>query len=161
LYQEDNLKWAQIADKINSRGTRLASDLSFHTDYQCFSKYRAKVVPPAKPEWDEEMDDTVKEVLLTKPAHWRKVAASLKNEAVTKKVVVDRYKKAITPLLKVGAFSRVEDCLLLLTLQHLKDFVSEEGHFGSVLPYLPWRYETTWRDRAHNLFNDWIVPWTL
>jgi hypothetical protein len=171
LYEDEQLNWDEIAKELNQKSITLASFkdpnsdantiIPLHTPFQYFAKYVSKVVPPSKPEWTDEMDDKVKTALAEYPAHWKKVAAMLNNEAITKKVVVERYKKAIIPMLKIGPFSRIEDCLLLLTMQRLKDFMSEEGHFGSLLAYLPWRYETTWRDRAHNLFNDWIVPWTM
>jgi len=51
--------------------------------------------------------------------------------------------------------------LLLLTIEKLKGHLTREGHFGELIAYLPWRFETVWRDRAGNLFADWIVPWKV
>ncbi len=67
----------------------------------------------------------------------------------------------MNPILRNGAFDRVEDSLLILAIEKLKGHMNREGHFGELTAYLPWRYESTWRDRAGNVFADWVVPWTL
>jgi hypothetical protein len=131
------------------------------TPFFCFLRYKTKINPVGRLDWTEEMDLRVKELVDEYPGDWRKVANLMNNDAITKRVVVERYKKTINPMLRTGAFTRTEDALLLLTIERLKPFLFAEGHFGAVLAYLPWRYETTWRDRANNLFNDWIVPWTM
>lgn len=131
------------------------------TPYQCYFRIRNRLYPPKKLTWTAEMDKLVLNKLEENPGNWRLVAASIDNPAATKRQVIERYKKTINPVLRNGAFTRVEDCLLILTIEKLKPFLGREGHFGCLLAYLPWRCETTWRDRANNLFSDWIVPWTL
>jgi len=64
-------------------------------------------------------------------------------------------------MLRFGKFTRVEDSLMLLTMEKLKGQFRREKHFGIMTAYLPWRYESAWRDRAENLFAEYIVPWTL
>ena len=39
--------------------------------------------------------------------------------------------------------------------------MNREGHFGELTAYLPWRYESTWRDRAGNVFADWVVSYLV
>lgn len=131
------------------------------TPYQCFFRVRNRLDPPKKVVWTKELDQQVLDRLKEYPGNWRLVAASIDDPASTKRQVIERYKKTINPVLRNGAFTRVEDCLLILTIEKLKPFLAREGHFGCLLAYLPWRCETTWRDRANNLFSDWIVPWTL
>lgn len=131
------------------------------TPYQCFFRVRNRLDPPKKVVWTKELDQQVLDRLKEYPGNWRLVAASIDDPASTKRQVVERYKKTINPCLRNGAFTRVEDCLLILAIEKLKPFLAREGHFGCLLAYLPWRCETTWRDRANNLFSDWIVPWTL
>ncbi|XP_021954901.1 uncharacterized protein LOC110851434 [Folsomia candida] len=150
--------WDEIARRISV--DRNGQPTLPHTAFQCMKRYITHVAPPPKPVWTKEMDEKLKTGIQENPGHWQKVAASLNHEGITKRVAQERYKK-LNPFIKVGPFSRTEDCLLLLTMQRLKPFLCDEGHFGYMLQYLPWRYETTWRDRATNLFNDWIVPWTL
>ncbi|OXA52093.1 snRNA-activating protein complex subunit 4 [Folsomia candida] len=150
--------WDEIARRISV--DKNGQPTLPHTAFQCMKRYITHVAPPPKPVWTKEMDEKLKTGIQENPGHWRKVAASLNHEGITKRVAQERYKK-LNPFIKVGPFSRTEDCLLLLTMQRLKPFLCDEGHFGYLLHYLPWRYETTWRDRATNLFNDWIVPWTL
>ncbi|OXA45484.1 uncharacterized protein LOC110856913 [Folsomia candida] len=150
--------WDEIARRISV--DKNGQPTLPHTAFQCMKRYITHVAPPPKPVWTKEMDEKLKTGIQENPGHWRKVAASLNHEGITKRVAQERYRK-LNPFIKVGPFSRTEDCLLLLTMQRLKPFLCDEGHLGYVYQYLSWRYETAWRDRATNLFNDWIVPWTL
>jgi hypothetical protein len=131
-------------------------DRPMRKPFFCFLHYKTKINPVGCLDWTEEMDLRVKELVDEYQGDWRKVASLMNNDAITERLVVERYKKTINPMLRTGAFTRTEDALLLLTIERLKPFLFAEGHFGAVLAYLPWRYETSWRAVSRGIFHDAI-----
>ena len=111
--------------------------------------------------WDDERDAKLKDLLANEGPLWNKGVELMVDHKATRHQLQERWKKSINPIIRHGAFTRVEDALLLLSIERLRCFVREEGHFGILMHYLPWRYETVWRDRAGSLFSNWIVPWTV
>ncbi|ODM96556.1 snRNA-activating protein complex subunit 4 [Orchesella cincta] len=160
IYTRQGNDWPAVADELRAL-TPISNNRTARTAYQCFFRVRNRLEPPKKLAWNDPLDQQILDNLKKHPGNWRLVAAKIDDPGSTKRQVIERYKKTINPVLRNGAFTRVEDCLLILTIEKLKPFLAKEGHFGCLVAYLPWRCETTWRDRANNLFSDWIVPWTL
>ncbi len=96
----------EVAKELNVP-TDLASKPG-RTPYQCFFRVRNRLDPPKKVVWTNELDQQVLDRLKEYPGNWRLVAASIDDPASTKRQVIERYKKAINPVLRNGAFTRVD-----------------------------------------------------
>lgn len=153
--------WKVIPASLPKPTAKGATSDTRRTPFQCFFRYTNKIAPSPMMEWSDEKDEQVQELIKIHGNKWRRIANELDDPEATKRQIIERFKKNLNPVLRQGPFTRTEDCLLLLTVELLKPLLDYEGHFGLLFSYLPWRFETTWRDRANNLFSDWIIPWTL
>ena len=72
-----------------------------------------------------------------------------------------RFKTHANLMYKFGTFTKIEDTLLILTVNKYRGYLARDGHFTELTSALPWRSESTWRGRAETLFNERTTPWTM